>query len=275
MRTGLAWGALPLGALLLTLSGCAEEHGTADAGSPDAGHDAGPPDAGPPDAGPPDAGPPDSGPPDAGTDAGPFDAGPPFVCPLDAVRGTGRHRLFTQGAEAPPRPDGTWPFLHEWGADGSDAELCDDSVFVTDTNMDGRWQPGEEPHPFGPEALVHGEHFLVGVGAFVEFTATLCEDITGNVAFYIPNFDRTGSVALHQLYVVHDGVEFLIAEVTDDEPGFSGYNPFVRVVEGNDPDVVPGDTLLMRSINVSGEQFSVMVWRPPSEYESWILVEVP
>jgi hypothetical protein len=198
-----------------------------------------------------------------------------FICPEDGVRGPGRHRLFIQGHEAPPGPDGSWPFLHPWGAGGVDAELCDDRVFVSDTSGDGVWQPGEEPRPLGPPALVHGEHFLVGVGAFVEFTATLCDDITGDVVLYVPNFDTEGSMAAHQLFVVHEGRETLIAEATDDEPGFSGYNPFVREVSGVDPDVVPGDRLLLRSTNVSGAGFSVMVWRPPSEYESWILVEVP
>ncbi|NOY92896.1 MAG: hypothetical protein GXP55_17055 [Deltaproteobacteria bacterium] len=215
---------------------------------------------------------PDSGPSrDAALDAP--DAG--FVCPQDGVRGSGVHRLFVQGSEADPLDDGTWPLLHEWKPDGSDAELCDDRVYINDTNGDGVWEPGEEPKPLGPSTIVHGEHFLVGAGSFVEFSATLCDDITGRVTFYIPNFDQEGSVALHQLYVVHEGVETLIAEATDDEPGFSGYSPFVRVLDGVDPEARPGDTLLLRSTNISGAPFSVMVWRPPSDYESWILVEVP
>lgn len=212
-----------------------------------------------------------SGMPDAGE---PVDSGPE-ACPIDGVRGSGTHRLFVQGHEAAPRADGTWPLLHDVRSEGTDARLCDDSIFVDDTSGDGVWQPGESPRPLGPTGIVHGEHFLVGVGSFVEFTIRLCEDITGHVAFYIPNFDVEGSVALHQLFVVHEGVETMIAEVTDDEPGSSGYNPFVRVVDGVDPDAVEGDTLLLRSTNISGAAFSVMVWRPPSEYESWILVEVP
>ena len=199
-----------------------------------------------------------------------------MICPQHGVIGAGRHRLFVQGRGAPPRPDGTWPLLHERPSGGGDAILCDDRVFVDDLNGDGVWQPGEEPHGLGPSELVHGEHFLVGPGSFVEFTTTLCADITGNVALYIPNFDVEGSVALHQLLVLDsEGREQLIAEVTDDEPGTFGYNPFVRVVEGVDPVAHAGDTLMLRSINISGLDFSVMVWRPPSEYESWVLVEVP
>lgn len=201
------------------------------------------------------------------------DGGSLPTSPGAGIGGAGQHRLFVQGHEAPPLEDGTWPFLHEVASGAADSELCDDSVFLGPDDS-SYWEPGVSPRPLGPSALVHGEHFLVGPGSFVEFTTTLCEDITGNVAFYIPNFDEEGSVALHQLVVEHDGEEFLIAEVTDEEPGSNGYNPFVRRVEGNDPNVVPGDRLILRSINISGADFSVMVWRPPSEYESWILVEV-
>jgi hypothetical protein len=195
-------------------------------------------------------------------------------CPSWGIGGSGQHRLFVQGHEAPPSADGTWPFLHEVGAGETDSELCDDTVFMG-PDMPGYWEPGISPRALGPEALVHGEHFLVGPGAFVEISTILCDDINGDVVFYIPNFDVPGSVALHQLIVDHDGEEQLVAEVTDDEPGSSGYNPFVRRVAGNDPDVSPGDRLVLRSINVSGASFSVMVWQPPSEYESWIVVEVP
>ncbi len=198
------------------------------------------------------------------------------TCPWDGVRGSGRHRLFLQGQNADPDDRGVYPMLHEWKRpSGEDAELCDDRVFVEDTNGDGVWQPGEAPKNLGPGALVHGEHYLVGAGAFVEFAITLCEDITGDVAFYIPNFDVTGSRALHQLFVVHEGTETLIAETIDDEAGQNGYNPFVRVMAGTDPVAVAGDELLLRSTNLNGFQFSVMVFNPPSEYESWVLVTVP
>lgn len=189
--------------------------------------------------------------------------------------GAGRHRLFVQGHEAPPAPDGTWPFLHTPAAHGTAADLCDDGVFTDDPNGDGIYQIGETPRSLGPPGIVHGEHFVVGAGSYVEIAITLCDDITGDVTFYVPNFDQEGSVALHQLLVVHEGAETLIGEVTDDEPGFSGYNPFVRVVSGVDPAAFRGDRLVLRSTNLSGLPFSVMVWRPPSEYESWIVVEVP
>ena len=198
-----------------------------------------------------------------------------FACPTDGVRGSGRHRLFLQGHQAAPDATGVYSMLHEWAQNGDDALLCNDSVFVEDTNLDGVWQPGEAPRPLGPSQLVHGEHFLVGPGAFVEFSQVLCDDITGEMAFYIPNFDVAGSQALHQLFVVHGGQELLIAEAIDTEAGQSGYNPFVRVLSGNDPPAVPGDRLLLRSTNLNGLQFSVMIWFPPSEYESWVLVNVP
>ncbi|MBK7194824.1 MAG: hypothetical protein IPH80_20280 [Myxococcales bacterium] len=192
------------------------------------------------------------------------------------LAGPGRHRLFVQGHQGTPRADGRYPLLHEAGSDGADAALCDDDVFVDDTNGDGRWQPGEEPRPLGPAALVHGEHFLVGPGAYAEFAIDLCADVTGDVALYIPNYDETGSRTRHELLVRgQDGREQLIATTIDEEAGQSGYNPFVRVLAGVDPSAGPGDLLVLRSTNLSGAAFSVMVWRPPSEYESWLLVEVP
>ncbi len=198
-------------------------------------------------------------------------------CPLGGW-GAGRHRLFVQGHQGARRPDGRHPLLHQHPASGGPV-LCDDRQFVEDTSGDGRWQPGEEPRPLGPDGIVHGEHFLVGAGAFVELAIDLCEDLTGDVALYIPNFDETGSRALHQLVVVDGGGgqagEQVIAEAIDDEAGQSGYNPFVRVIAGIDPIARAGDLLLLRSTNISGAAFSVMVWQPPSEYESWLVVEVP
>jgi hypothetical protein len=203
------------------------------------------------------------------------DGGADGDCPWGGVRGPGRHRLFLQGHGGEPDAQGIYPMLHQWQPDGGDAELCDDSIFVDDSNGDGIWEPGEEPNPLGPDDLVHGEHFLVGAGAYVEFATTLCEDIDGDVAFYVANSDVAGSQSMHQLFVDHAGERTLIAQATDEEPGNSGYNPFIRVMTGTDPDVVPGDRLLMRTTNLNGYQFSVMVWQPPSEYESWILVHVP
>jgi hypothetical protein len=201
----------------------------------------------------------------------------PLACPRDGVAGQGRHRLFVQGHNGTPDADGVYPLLHEriLGDEPEDAVHCDDAFFVDDASGDGVWQPGEAPKALGPSDLVHGEHFLVGPGAYAEFSTVLCDDITGDITFYIPNFDVAGSEALHQLFVVHDGEEFLIAQATDDEAGNSGYNPFIRQLTGNDPDAVAGDTLLLRSTNLNGYQFSVMVWYPPSQYESWILVTVP
>jgi len=185
--------------------------------------------------------------------------------------GPGRHRLFVQGHSGAQRPDGRYPLIHQH----TPVNLCDDRVFVDDTSGDGRWQPGEEPRPLGPEGLVHGEHFLVGIGSYAEFAIELCDDLDGEMAFYIPNYDEPGSRTLHQLLVVGDAGEQLIAEAIDEEAGQSGYNPFVRVLSGADPVAGTGDLLVLRSTNLSGVAFSVMVWYPPSDYESWVLVEVP
>jgi hypothetical protein len=196
------------------------------------------------------------------------DAGIDADCPAGALAGPGRHRLFVQGHQAEPNDDGSYPFLH-------DHRLCDDTVFTADENGDGVWQPGETPLPLGPAELVHGEHFLVGVGSYAEFTIPLCDDVGPSIVFYVPNYDETGSRALHQLVVARGADESLIAEAIDEEAGQSGYNPFVRAIDGDDPAASRNDRLLLRSTNLNGIPFSVMVWQPPSEYESWIVVEVP
>jgi hypothetical protein len=198
----------------------------------------------------------------------------PASCPPTGLWGRGRHRLFVQGHDGVPRPDGRYPLLHQHPASGGPV-LCDDRQFVVDTSGDGVWQPGEEPRPLGPEGIVHGEHFLVGSGAFAEFAIELCEDLGGDVALYIPNFDEAGSRTLHQLIVRGEDGDQLVAQAIDEEAGQSGYNPFVRVLAGTDPVARAGDLLILRSTNLSGVAFSVMVWQPPSEYESWIVVEVP
>lgn len=189
------------------------------------------------------------------------------VDPCAASPGPGRHRLFVQGHDAPARADGAYPLLH-------DHRLCDDAVFVDDTNGDGVWQPGESPRPLGPPELVHGEHFLVGAGAYAEFRFPYCRPLRDQVAFYIPNFDVTGSRARHQLLVETPAGESVLAEAIDDEEGSSGYNPFVRVLPVAAAAVDPPGELVLRTTNLNGFQFSVMVWRPPSEYESWILVDL-
>ena len=212
---------------------------------------------------------------DASADADAADAAAPFACPTDGVRGRGDHRLFVQGHGAAPDAAGADPRRPEWAPARGAPARCAAAVLGNAPNGDGVWEPGEEPKPLGPDALVHGEHFLVGAGAFAEFRTVLCDDITGDVVFYIPNYDEAGSQALHELFVVHEGQELLVASAVDDEAGQSGYNPFVRVLAGVDPDAAPGDTLLLRSTNLNGVPFSVMVWQPPSEYESWLRVEVP
>lgn len=221
----------------------------------------------------------DDAPADADARAAPADA-VAAGCPAHGLREPGRHRLFVQGHEGEPLPDGSYPFLH-------DHALCDDGVFALacDTppatppcrcsDGDGVWETDECPAPLGPDELVHGEHFLVGLGAYAEFRFPLCADITGDVTLYIPNFDEPGSRALHQVFALGAGEPQLVAEAIDDEPGSSGYNPFVRQLAGADPSLDGGGELLLRTTNLEQAAFSVMVWRPPSDYESWVLVTIP
>lgn len=202
-------------------------------------------------------------------------------CPPGGIQSPGFHHLDLQGREGAPNADGTYPmFLAQRGV------------------IDAR--------------LRHGEHYLLNRGAFAEFTAPLCADITNRVSLRMPNNDETGAVAIHQLFVVHNGVEALIAQATDSDPGNSGYNPFVRsnfpaseldaiaftdtsgrgtgAREWTDMRTAPnfetapsdilarkGDTLLLRTTNLSEHMYSIMVWFPQNglEYQSFIEVEVP
>jgi hypothetical protein len=200
-------------------------------------------------------------------------------CGEGAVVSPGYHHLDLQGRSATPRRDGSYPMFD---------------------------QPRGRIHP----DLVHGEHYLLGPGSFVEFTTPLCGDITDKVAFRLANNDESGSVALHQLIVRRGSRDFVVAEARDDVPGNFGYIPFDRSslpseemrkiadtnthpsdteygwedfasapeFESAPRDILtrPGDTLVFRSTNVSDQMYGLMIWFPQSglEYQSFVEVEV-
>lgn len=204
----------------------------------------------------------------------------PQRCPPGAVTAPGYHHLDLQGASGRRRPDGTFPMFDE--ARGT----------------------------ISPE-LQHGEHYLHGPGAFVEFSIPLCADLGPQVLFRLPNNDEPGSRALHQLFVVRRGAAHLVAEAIDDAPGSSGYIPFDRsslppdelraIAEvPTDPsgsergwsEVVgagafataprdllagPSDVLLFRTTNLDTPKYGLMVWFPQRglEYQSFLEVFVP
>jgi len=201
-------------------------------------------------------------------------------CSSDAIRAPGYHHLDLQGRGAQPKSDGSYHMY-----DVSRGTI----------------------HP----DLVHGEHYLLGPGAFVEFSHPLCADITDNVAFRMPNNDEPGAVAFHQLFVVRGGNEMLIAEAIDDEPGNMGYLPFNRSslpveerarvsqtrthpvsqeqgwaefanappFEQSPQDLWTrrGDTLLYRVTNISDFMYGLMIWFPQNglEYQAFLEIEVP
>ena len=174
---------------------------------------------------------------DAGpsNDGGPVD--PPLVrpdCGEGWIAGRGPHRLFLEGREGDPDARGRYPML-------------------------------EDIH-----AVRHGEHYLLGVGAFAEWSAWLCGDISDDILFMIPNNDDPGSEVLHQLFLVRDGEEHLIAEATDTQAGESGYNPYIERPVAIDVESRAGDELLLRTTNLVDVMYSVMIFRPPSEYMSYI-----
>lgn len=202
-------------------------------------------------------------------------------CPPGSVQGPGFHHLDLQGRSAAPQADGTYKMY----------DMARGTI-----------------HP----DLVHGEHYLLGVGSMVEFSVPLCDDITGRVAFRMPNNDEEGADALHELFVVRpNGTEVLVASALDTEPGSSGYLPFNRSslpeeevsliaatntsatgtetgwqefaavpafeVAPRDIYAQAGDRLLYRTTNVSDRMYGLMIWYPQRglEYQAFVEVEVP
>ena len=159
--------------------------------------------------------------------------------------------------------------------------------------------------------LVHGEHYILGAGSFVDFTIPLCADITDRLAFRMPNNDEPGSQANYELFIVREGREILVADALDAEPGNMGYLPFNRsnlpeaeraqVAETNtnprgmrngwaefanappfptaprDIFARPGDKLLLRVTNVADPMYGLMIWFPQSglHYQAFLEIEVP
>ncbi len=187
---------------------------------------------------------PEAGVGDAATPPIPTDAGVPpepepdagLPCLPGAIRGAGPHRLYLQGRQGDPDGLGRYPLLED------QAEV------------------------------VHGEHYLLGEGAFAEWHIRVCADLGPRIRFYIPNNDDPGSEARHRLFVSRGGVQTLLAETVDTQAGESGYNPFDTTEVRRNVVLRTGDELLLRTTNLNDVIYSVMVFRPPSEYMSYLEV---
>ncbi len=173
-------------------------------------------------------------PPDTG--ASPPDAA--ASCFPGAIRGAGPHRLYLQGRQGDPDGLGRYPLLEDEGE------------------------------------IVHGEHYLLGEGAFAEWRVPVCADLGPEIRFYIPNNDDPGSEARHQLFRDRGGVSTLLAETIDTQAGDSGYNPFDVTEARRDVELRAGDELLLRTTNLNDVMYSVMIFRPPSEYMSYLDIEL-
>jgi hypothetical protein len=187
--------------------------------------------------------PPDGPEPDlpAATDASPADAAADETSTGPCLQGPGTRRLWLQGRGQDPDALGRYP-LHE-----------------------------------SATVIVHGEHFLVGRGSFVEFIAPLCSDIGGHVYFYMPNNEDPTAIAdvTYELFVVHDGAEALVAATRDNvQYGSSGYVPFEADVTGTGRPAAAGDSLLLRVTSRSDEWYAMVIFFPPSEYMAWMDVEL-
>jgi hypothetical protein len=160
--------------------------------------------------------------------------GPYEKSPGAALEGAGWHRMYVQGGEAAPLPDGRFAM----------SELRNEVAF--------------------------GDHFLLSAGALVEFTYPVVDALTGHVALHIARTDDPGVVARYQLSVVRGAETVRIFSFDDPDSGDMGYVPFEGCFYGGE--VIAGDSLLLRITNITGGMFGVVVRSP--DYFTWIDVEV-
>ncbi|MEK6607141.1 MAG: hypothetical protein AABZ30_05705 [Myxococcota bacterium] len=165
-------------------------------------------------------------------DARYVDALPQVPC----LRGAGTHRVYLQGRGGDPDAIGRYALLED------------------------------------RDSIVHGEHFMLSKGAFVEWAAPLCADIGGQVHFYVPNNEDARKIAAARLELVllRGGVETPIAEATDTQYGQMGYVPFEAEIDGVDPAAREGDLLIFRATTLTDAWYAVVIFNPPSEYMAWV-----
>lgn len=174
---------------------------------------------------------------DAASDRAPSDGAIDVVAPnlgIPCVAGAGSHRLYLQGRNGTPDAMDRYPMLEDRAA------------------------------------IVHGEHYIIGRGAFVEWIAPLCGDLDGREHLYMPNNDVSGAVARYELFVERGDAEIPLGAADDTQKGNRGYIPFETDLSAPDPGRRRGDLLLLRVTNLTDLMYSVVVFNPPSEYMAWI-----
>ena len=174
-------------------------------------------------------------------------AAPEAVCDLpllyekspgDALQGAGWHRIYVQGGSSTP-----------------DAE--------------GRYSMSEHRNE-----VESSDHFLLSMGALVEWTYPVVDPITGTVALHVAKVDEPGVTVRYELSLVHDRVPLEILSVDDAHEGVQGYVPFEGCYLRLAAAVVtsPGDYLLMRATNLTGGELGIVISAP--DYYTWVDVEV-
>jgi hypothetical protein len=158
--------------------------------------------------------------------------------PSPALEGSGWHRIYIQGGESPPLPDGRF---------------------------------GMSEHR---NEVASGDHFLLSSGALVEFTYPVVDALTGHVALHIARVDDPDVVARYELSLVHGGEPIQLLSLDDPASGDMGYVPFEGCFFGGDVAVEPeaGDFLLLRVTNITGGMLGVVTRSP--DYFTWFDIEV-
>jgi len=177
---------------------------------------------------------------DDGDGGGPEPCDLPLVyekSPGAALEGAGWHRIYIQGGEADPLPDGRFGM----------------SEFRNE--------------------VASGDHFLLSAGALVEFTYPVVDAITGHVALHIARTDDAGVVSRYELSLVRDGEPVQILSLDDPDSGDMGYVPFEGCFFGGASiEAAAGDYLLLRVTNITGGMLGVVTRSP--DYFTWIDVQV-
>ncbi len=159
--------------------------------------------------------------------------------PGPALEGPGWHRVYAQGAEAPPNDD------QQFG-------MAEHSIDIA-----------------------NGDHFLLSEGAYVEWTYPVSAPLTGHIFVHVARDDDPGVVGLYELDLVHQGEATGIFAIEDEAPGGMGYSPFEDCrFSGAASEVRPsdGDHLRLRATNLSGGNLGIVSLA--TEYYTWIEVEV-
>ncbi len=158
--------------------------------------------------------------------------------PDHALEGSGWHRVYVQGASFTPDANGRYG-------------MAEDRIDIEE-----------------------GDHFLLSQGSVVEWEYPIRDTLSGDLFLHVARTDEEGVEARHELLLLHDGETIELASVDENTDGVTGYIPYEHCFYQADAAIEPsaGDSLLMRTTNLTGGQLGVVVKAP--DYFTWFEIEV-